>query len=466
MTRKQLLVYPLILAAVGLISMTLNFAASAVHPETLRGRVVEMLSSDPREHVLRRHWSAFEICQTTSAALASAETAPASPLPVRLLLLRVHSASDTKPVAHSSNNYCTELHLAAGGPSGAHPAWFVYGATFPQGPGFYGYFKPRYAAQQVSVYALMLSMMSAQAFERVVAISTLFAAALLVWSFSLLGGRLFLATAPVCMGAGAWALALIWNGASNGITYFAAVLFLALTALAVRWRGESWGPPCCFAMGAGLQLFWFMDSHQILVLALVTLLGYFALNPERPWLRAALWAGAYLAGSGAVFVLGVLARAAVLSSVSDAAVVSTVTDLVQSRYDRYQSLNAARTWDDQVLPYDDFQRYTAVIAENPVEFILLTLLFIPITIAAGYLCLRRGWPSVRPEDLWPPLVMAFLSLVQLIAPEDLPFRAPRYLFVPAGLFIGILLLEAARLRDRLPLLRRRTPQRQGRNDDE
>ena len=443
-----LLTYPLILFAVWAAAMALNYAASTLDPETLRLRAAAMLVSDPRPHVLRQHENAFETCQTTSAALASTQYASETALLSRLLLHRLHSSGPRGGIAGSASNYCPELMAATGPGFDYHPAWLRSPSDDVPERVNAAYFKIRYAVQQVSVYGLLLSALPYHVVGTVLVVSTVVAVILLMWSVSRLGGRMLLSAAPVCVAAGAWSAVPLWNDAGNGITFFAAAIFLAGTALAVRLRGAGWGAPCCFATGAALQLFWFMDSHQTLVLTLVALLGYFALDPERPLRRALLWSGAYLAGSGASFAIGMLARAATLQLHTDMKMLDRIINSFTTRYERYVGLAERNSWQDRVLPFDEMERWASILSHGPVELAALTLLFGTVAVFFGYTCLRHRMPSVRAGDLWPLLVLSLLCLVQFIAPEDVPNRAARYVCVPVGLALGMAALTLARRWDR------------------
>ena len=439
---RRLPLYAAITVVVCGAAMSMNYAASAVDPEAMRARVMVILRSPVDPSLFLHHQSTFEVCQVTSSVLATAREAGEMTLAERLLLRRVHAHKPGRTIASSSWNYCPELLRAMADERGqlvAHPHWeaMTGGRVVPEA--HTAYFKLRYSMQHASAYALLLRAFHHEQVRMLITYSTYAAMLAVLVSVSLLGGRMFVAAAPVCVAMAATSSIHLWSGPGNGVTFLMAATALAATALAIRFRGPSWGMPACFAMGAVLQLFWFMDSHTIWVFPMVALLGYFALDPARPGRRAALWCGAYLAGSGVSFVVMMTLRHVVLKFQTGEPVFAAMYESLASRGEYYQQLTGLRSVWERLLPHDEALAFAASVSGQSDVSIMLAVVFVAVATVAGLLCLNRRAPRFRWEDL---ALMAGLSLLcaaHFIAPEDVPLRITRYVAVPAGLLVSVLL---------------------------
>lgn len=435
--RLRWILYPAIVVAVWATVSALTYGSTVLDSEALRLRVAEMFVAAPEPGLFRAKIP-FETCQVTGSTLASAadeETGFWS----RAFARRAYSGNDLGAVAGSRGYYCRELLLAAQlDPKLAHPLWHQRMTLLPPDGLYLKYFKVRYPVLQSSLYAYLLRVQSVAEVRGLLLWSAYGSALLLLCATALLSRRALFVVAPVAVGAAAWSSVYLWSDVSNGFTFVFALLSAAGLALALARGGASWAAPVCFAVGLFMQFLWFMDAHQIMLFTLLALLLWFGGSWAGRWRRVLTGCGAYLAGFALSFTAGFMVRTALARTPSSPGDwVAAMRDNLVGKAGEYGRRAEYADWPAR-LGLDDWARFVEQTSWHWEAALVLTAIFALAALGGFRLSrlarYRRGPASWQDVGFVAALVL--LCAVQFMAPEDIPHRSARYVFVPVSLMCG------------------------------
>ena len=368
----------------------------------------------------------YEYCQISTSVMAGARKTDDNGSLVEGAVIQKH-------FIRRGRGYCDVLENAARG-----------------GEPLIGHIKTRYWWGSKALYAIALRHLSVYEYRKLLRTISYLAWGLLALSLLLLSPKTLAVVAPVILFGIFFSGIEFWSDLANGTPYAWAVSSAAILAFLMSRRTSRWGSPgaaglFCFIIGMVSSYLWLGDGHTFLSITLIGLVVWFGGDRSKASERAGLAVSCivlYLAGFAICYTLGQFVKLIVLGS-----------DVWWSFWNRAIMVFDRTVSEDGVLSTGELLRRFRIMAEwsihHPVNGSLIWFSAFALAGSLSFAAILAC--RARFDLLWDVLWIVGLLLVNwlnFLMAEDIPWRTPRFMFVPHALGLSCLILALMRMNRR------------------
>ena len=429
--RRSASLYAAALLVGAALFFTLHYVGNSLPYDLALERVTtEMASDQPDLGPASGLSTLLDYCHRASLVLAAAKPLPGDNSLIDAILPRYI-------VTDEPGNYCDGLRrVSVSGVLGKSALTF------------------RYWWGSAPIYALALRFLSDADIREWTRVLTTVAWGLLSLALWILSRKAFLAIVPLGIFAAFFSGLQYFSDAASGFPFLLAPLAGSALALAMLRRSQSAAALCCFIIGMASSYLWLFDGHNILIVVLIGLIAYFGnagLSARRRAAASARLVGLYAAGFILCHAVGQLVKAAVgqltgIEWASAQRVFSAFFTQFSARNDRLGDTLTqafAENWMDAPI-IRDFAPYW-IMGPDRVAFGQTVTLLSALAFAASLVFAIAMFAQKRKSLLTDMALIGVLAAVtglQFILPDDLPYRSPRYLFIAHALCWSSFLLAS------------------------
>ena len=409
----------------------LHHLGNRIPYDLAKQRIAEEFASKRQdEGDVLRLTGTYEYCQISTSVMAGARKTDDNGSLVEGAIIQ-------KYFVFQGRGYCDVLENAARG-----------------GEPLIGRIKPRYWWGSKALYAIALRHLSVYEYRQLIRTASYLAWGLLAFSLLLISPRTLAVVAPVILFGVFFSGIGFWSNVANGTPYAWAVSSAAILAFLISRRASRWGSPgaarlFCFIIGMVSSYLWLGDGHTFLSITLIGLVAWFGGDHSKASERVQLAASCivlYLAGFAICYALGQLVKFIFLGS-----------DVWWNFWNRAIVILDRTVSEDGVLSTGDMLRHFRQMAgwsiHHPVDESLTWFSAFALAGSLSFAAILAC--RARFDLLWNVLWIVCLLLINwpnFLVTEDIPWRTPRFMFVPHALGLSCLILALMKMNRRYSLI--------------